>query len=61
MAVSIRRQCPHCQTSFLAQRGDKFFCQHSCTLAFNYWLRSRHSGAKRTPQLIETYRQRQAA
>ena len=55
MPVSISRVCPHCQSTFLAQRQDRIFCTHSCTLQFNNWRRRKMGNALRSPELVAKY------
>lgn len=55
MPVSTVRTCPHCGTTFTAQRKDNIFCSRLCLHKFNYWRRSRHNNAPRSPELVAEY------
>lgn len=56
MPVAIARTCPHCGTTFNAQRQDNIFCSRQHLHKFNYWKRSKHDNAPRSAKLIEAYR-----
>ncbi len=55
MPVAITRTCPHCGTTFTAQRQDNIFCSRQHLHKFNYWRRSKHNNAPRSQALIELY------
>jgi len=55
MPVSISRVCPHCGSTFLAQRQDRIFCSHVCTVGFNNWRLRKMNNAPRSPELVAKY------
>lgn len=55
MPVSISRVCPHCQSTFMAQRQDRLFCSHQCTVGFNNWRHRHMDNAPRSLELITAY------